>query len=409
VKRFRYIARRTPGDLEEGVLAAESIEAVARVLTARGLFLVSVKAVDGETRAKGLLARSIRLGQKRWRLSDQALFARQLADLLSGGLTIDGALAVLEGQARNAVTKSTLGELHTAVREGQSLSVALDGQEESFPRTLVSAVRAGEASGALEEVLESVAELLEQEDSILRKVREALTYPSLVAAVAAVTLVVLFSFVIPRVTVLYQDLEQVLPLPTRILLGVSRVTVAFGLPGVVVVLVGVLLFLRELSRSERLRLGWGGFLLKIPVVGRILFLRESVRFSRILGTLVGGGVPLLDSLGHSAGAIDNPRFSEEVRALRREIHEGKRLGAAMNPREIFQGPLTAMVRVGEESGDLPSALHKAARLYERELEGVLRRATTLLEPLLILVLGLFVAFVVFAMMLPILQMDLGMG
>jgi len=405
--RFRYRAKRNPRETEEGLLAAESADAATRVLTSRGLFPLSVEEAPED--GGGSWSRALRSGRRGWPTGEQALFARQLGDLLSGGLTVDAALAVLEGQSRRADSRATVAALRDAVREGLPLSGALERQRGVFPVTLVSAVRAGEASGALEAVLQSCAELLEQEDAILRKVRDALTYPAVVGAVAIVTLVVLFSFVIPRITILYADLEQVLPLPTRVLLAMSGFVVGWGLP--VVALLGGAAFLgvREYRRAEPFRVRVGDFLLGLPAVGRILALREIVRLSRILGTLVGGGVPVLDSIRHAAGSVGNARFRREVAELRPQIHEGKRLSEAMASSETLKGPLVAMVRVGEESGDLASALEKAARLHERELDGTLRRATTLLEPALIVVLGVFVSFVVFAMMLPILQMDLGVG
>lgn len=406
MNRFRYAARRDTSELEEGVLRAESEEAVARVLRGRGLYLVSTEAVSDAGRREAGLGGAFR--RSRWGPGRQALLARQLADLLGGGLTVDAAVGILEEQASDEVTGGILRSLREAVQQGRPLSAALSDHPDQFPRGFPEAVRAGEASGALDHVLHRMADILEREDRVRTQIREAVTYPAMVACVGLATLIVLFVFVVPRITSLYQDFGQILPLPTRVLLAVSQ-GARTGLPALAIGLLLLAAGWARWRRTEANQVRWGRRLLRLPVVGTALLLREHVRFSRLFGALVDGGVPVLDSLALTSMAAGNAHYGEELRHVRRSVHEGRGLAGALAARSVFTGPMVAMVRVGETSGDLASALARAGDLFERGLDGRLKKLTTLLEPMLILLLGLVVAFVVFAMLLPILQIDLMVG
>ncbi|MFQ5599759.1 MAG: type II secretion system F family protein [Candidatus Krumholzibacteriia bacterium] len=415
MQQYRYRARRSVERLEEGVLEAESAEAAVRALTNRGMFPMSVQEVSaaagGAGSGDGRWWAAVRWAPRRnLRLGEQALVSRQLADLLEGGLTVHSALGALAEQAEKPRVRAALADLQRAVRDGQSLSDALDQQRgRIFPPMLVGTVRGGEASGSLEGVLRSVADLLDQDDALLRRVREVFTYPAFVAGVGALTLGLLFGFVIPRMTVLYEDLDQALPLPTRVLLLCGRVFSLYGIPVLLALLLTAAVTSRRALRSRALRIRLGGFLLRLPVVGKILRYREIVRFARALSTLVRGGVPVVEALELTARATGNAHFAQEILGVRTKVREGSPLAVAFRGSAALSGPLVAMVDVGEEGGRLPDSLDKSARLYERDLDSSLKRLLALLEPLLIVGLAVMVAFIVFSMMLPILQVDLGVG
>ena len=406
--RFRYTAKRTVHETEAGHLTAESKEAAAHALHERGLFPLFIGADDEEGSVSWLDTLG-RTAPRTWDRRHQALFVRELSDLLGGGLTVDAALSVLANQANRPGVRSMLSELRFSVRGGESLASAMGRQKGMLPSSLTSSVEAGEVGGGLEKLLGNVADLLEEDDRTIRSIREAVAYPALVAAVGVVTLIVLFAFVLPRIEVLYGDLGQTLPLPTRALLLSSRVVVFGGLPMVGALALAALLGFRQFDRSETFRVKVTDLCFALPVVGKVLRLREIARLSRILSSLVGGGVPALEALGHAVSGSVNARVRRDMVNVESQVRGGKALSEAMASSTLFRGSIVSLIRVGEERGDLESAFAKIADLHLRELREETARAKTLLEPLLILALGVLVSFVVFAMMLPILQLDLSVG
>ncbi|MFO7608609.1 MAG: type II secretion system F family protein [Candidatus Krumholzibacteriia bacterium] len=407
---FRYVAKTGPGQRVEGVLQGESSAGVARILVARGMFPVAVTEVRPAGGAAGrwdLGRRLLQAGRHRPLASgDLALFTRRLGDLLEAGVPMQKAVTQLHLQTRERHLRQVLGGVAERVRGGESLSGSLAACGVLFPRALVGAVEAGETGGSLVPVLQGLAALYEKDDDLRRTVRAALIYPALVLTVSLATLLVMFLYLLPRLSVLYADLGQELPGPTRLLLAISGFLAAHGtvLAAVLAAVAAALAVLR--ARSARLRRLAAVLVLRLPVLGRIILDREIVRFAHTLASLVGGGVPLMRGLWFAARTAGNAVVAEELRGFSRQVGEGASLSGVIAGSRIGDNVLVMMVQVGEEMGQLAEAIGKACRIYERGLNERMKVITTVLEPALIVAIGLVVGFIVFSMMLPIMELDL---
>ena len=411
MKRFRYHARSKTGDRLDGVVHGESAAGVVRSLLAQGVFPTDVHDAD---RPGGSLRRFLPCAShelwsrgRTFRSQDLGLFTRRLGDLLEAGVPMQWAMEQLHRQTRDRRLRAMLGAVSQRVRGGDSLSVALDAQGTAFPRSLIGAVEAGETGGGLTSILHGLAALYEKEDDLQRTVRAALLYPALVLVVSVATLLIMFLHLLPQLSTLYDDMGQDLPGPTRALIATSTWFGSHGLPaigaGVALVLAGLVAH----ARSARLQRLVADGVLRTPVLGQVVRNREIVRFAHTLASLVGGGVPLVRGLWFASRSATNPVVRDELRSFGQRVGEGASLSAALASSRLGDATLVMMVEVGEQMGSLPDALEKACRVYERELRDTMGTITTLLEPLLIVAIGLVVGFIVFSMMLPIMELELG--
>jgi len=410
MKAFRYIAKIGPDNQVEGIVEGESVSGVSRILINKGMFPVEVVEILGEGgvfRQMGIL-KGLRQRIERRPLGSQALalFTRRLGDLLDAGLPMQRAMDQLHGQTRDRVLKNVLRSVAFRVKSGESLSRALSGYGSLFPRSLIGAIEAGENGGGLITILQGLAELYEKEDDLERTLRSALLYPTLVLLISAATLVVMFTFLLPKLSVLYGDLGQELPGPTKFLIETSAFFQSFG----IFVLVGGFLLLLGLAvvhaRSPRMQKLTAAAVLKLPVVGHIVLNREIVRFSHTLASLVNGGVPLMRGLWFASRCSGNAAIVEEISGFGQRVGEGASLSQVIGESRLGESVLVMMIQVGEEMGDLAQSLEKACHVYERDLRDKMKVITTVLEPMLIVFLGLVVGFIVFSMMLPIMELDL---
>jgi type II secretory pathway component PulF len=411
MKAFRYIAKAGPEGRVEGVMEAESVDGVSRALLAKGLFPIEVSEAVG--RGSGLFGR-VGVLKGLWQrferrsLSSQslALLTRRLGDLLDAGLPMQKALAQLHLQTKERVLRRVLESVAFRVKSGESLSRALSGYGNLFPRSLIGAVEAGETGGGLIPILLSLADLYEKEDELRSAVRGAMLYPALVMLVSAATLTVMFLYLLPKLSVLYADLGQELPGPTRFLIDLSAFLQSHG----AWLLLGILIVAGTVgwfhARSPRFQRAVATGMLRIPFIGRLILNREIVRFAHTLASLVGGGVPLMRGLWFAARSSGNAAIVDELSGFGQRVGEGASLSTVLSESRIGDNVLVMMVQVGEEMGQLPESLRKATRVYERDLREKIKVVTTVLEPMLIVTLGLIVGFIVFSMMLPIMELDL---
>lgn len=404
---FRYRAKSADGEALEGVVDADTLEAATRSLVARGLFPVDVVAPEASGSGRAFLLGGERGG--RLGLNERALFLRQLGDLLAAGVSLVEALTMLGQQAESPAVARRSARLAEAVREGTSIATALEEQPGTLPDSLVAVLRAGEASGSLDAVVVSVADRLEKEASLRDEVRQALIYPAIVTVASALTLAVLFGFLIPRLSGLYVDMGQQLPAPTRLLLVTADLFRTWG--GVAVLGLGTawLIFRWRVRRSPAFAERVGAVLLDVPRLGQVVRAREVVQFAGTLSTLLKGGVPVLESLRLVTRACGNPAMARQLGDVHERVQHGASMSRALAAQPAFHGPLITMVEVGERGGRLAAALDRAAIYYGRTLESRLKDFVRFLEPALIFFLTLVVGFIVFSMMLPILELNLGVS
>lgn len=396
--RFAYKAKHGPGRTVDGELAAESRAAAAARLEAMGYSPVSIEEITGGGR---VISASRRRGRVRGR--DVTVFTRQLAGLLKAGVPILRALSTIQQQTGSPAFQSIILEIVNGVRDGMTLSDSLVRFPSVFPEVYVNMVRAGESAGLLDEVLMSLAAARESDDELRSRVLGAVAYPALVMAVGALSVFVILTFFLPRIMGLFEGLAQTLPLPTRMVLAVSGLFSHHWGWMVAVAGLGALL-LRRTLRTEAGRLAADGWLLRVPLLGRFARDTDIVRFARTLSLLVRAGISVDRALALAGNTLINRRIRAAVAGAAAEtVQLGATIAAGFRRRPDIPEFVTSMVAVGEESGHLDDALTEVGAFYQRELDRDLRLVTTLLEPLLILLVGVVVGFIIFAMLLPIFQ------
>ncbi|MBI3948227.1 MAG: type II secretion system F family protein [Armatimonadetes bacterium] len=396
---FQYKAMDVSGESVQGrVSAVDDAEALARV---RELGFLPVEVSMAREKRNGA-TESANGSRRRVSASDVTSFTRQVSDLVSAGLPIDRALAVMIEQSDNPGMAVVLAKVRDEIRGGRALSEALAEYPRLFSPMYRNMLRAGEASGQLGEVATRLAEFLEKEQVRRSHLVSAMVYPALLLSVAVLAMVFLLTFVVPRLSGVFDDLGADLPLPTVILLGITGVISRYWWA-----LLGGIGFgwvsLKGFAATEAGKRQIDGWVLRLPVTGRIAGRVVVSRFARSLGTLLGGGVPILDALEIAGQAAANRVTIAASEAIRDLVRQGEPVASAMAEVGHFPPVLRHMAAVGEETGDLPRMLLRVADSLDFEVDSAMRRLTTALEPAIVLVTGGFVGFIVLSILLPVFQ------
>ena len=337
-----------------------------------------------------------------------AIATRQLSTLLGAGLSLDTALDTVAGQVEKVQLSKALSGVREAVIQGEALHKALAVEGRIFPTIYLSMVEVGESSGTLDQSLANLADLLEEQARLQSRIMSALAYPLLMALVGCGVLLFLVGYVLPKVTRMLLELEQVLPLPTRILIATSELLQSYGwLLGLL--LIAALLFFRQWSAGDTGRETIDRWRLKLPVSGKLHLLIATSRFSRTLATLLAGGLPLLRALEVTGKLLNNRILQQAVENARHQIREGASLAEPLQKANLFPTMLTQMIAVGEQSGELEQMLTRVADSREEQIEMSINRMLALLEPVMILLMGSAVGFIVLAILLPIFQASQSLG
>ena len=332
------------------------------------------------------------------------LFTREMADLLDAGLPMDRAFSVLIEQTDSGSFNSMLSAMQGDIRAGQSLSDALSKFPREFPPLYSNMIRAGEVSGKLADVMLRLADFQEKEQVRRSQVMSALTYPAVLVSVAVLAIVFLLTFAIPRLAGVFHNLGKDLPLPTQILLSTSAVIGKFWWL-ILIVIFGMVYGFRFWTRTRQGRQTFDRLRLSVPLFGKLHQKMVSSRLVRTLGTLLSGGVPILEAMDIAAVALGNVVAEEALNDARGAVRQGETLNHAMDRSTVFLPVVRHMAAVGEETGRLPNMLLRTADTLDFEVDSALRRMTSLVEPLVVLFMGVFVGFVVMSILLPIFQIN----
>lgn len=396
---FVYRAADRRGQTIDGVMEAPDARSVVDRLQKDAYYPIRV-APHAERRTWLAFGTASRVGQR-----DLLALTQQLATLFEAGLPLDRALAILEELAPNPRVKTIVGDLLVSVRGGASLSEALGKHHpRPFSRLYINMVRAGEKGGVLEVTLRRLAEFLEARAAFAEAVVSALAYPAVIAAVGIGAIVFLMTFVIPRFATIFADLGQAVPLPTQILLSVSAIIQQYWWAGVLLILAAVLAW-RVWTGTPEGRLQWAQTLLRLPLAGRLTMKVETARFTRTLGTMLKSGVPVMGALAVVGDMMTNQAIGRSVDRLAAGVKRGGTIAAGMQAEARFPALAIHMVRVGEETGRLEEMLLKVAETFEADVRTELKRVLGLLEPAIILGMGVLVAFIVVAMLLAIFSIN----
>lgn len=390
---YQYNIRDASGSSFGGTSEAENEDILRQRLTEQGFTVLDIKQIKG--------------GQKKVRTfggvkkNELSIMCRQFSTMHDAGVNLVRCLSVLADQATNPRLKAVLSDVRTEVEGGQTLTRALEKYPTIFDRLFVGLVNAGEVGGALEESLQRLSQFLESEVSLRRKIKSAMTYPMLILSFAAMVVIGLMTFVLPKFMVLFDDLGMKdLPGPTAILKATSNFMVTKWYWVVVFTVIFIVAF-RLFLRTKIGRRLFDKLKLKAPVFGPLNHKVALARFSRTLSTLLSSGVNILPAMETVAGTVSNDILSDAILQARASIREGERIGDPLARSRMFPPMVVQMITIGEESGALDPMLAKVADFYEGEVDAAIESLTSAIEPVLIVTLGVVVGFIVIALFLPL--------
>lgn len=391
---FKYRAITSGKQVIEGNKEATSKAALIKELKKSGHIVLEVRDVGGHRRKPSSR-----------RLSKRALlsFLQELATLLEGGIPLDKSLQIIAHSQKNNALRDISEGILNSVKRGKSLAASLSQYPRTFPEVYVSMVRAGEEGGVLPQVLQRLAAFLERTIKVREDVSSALLYPILLAIVGVLSIVTIILYVIPKFSVIFQDMGVALPFSFQFLMFLNYFVKFYGW-ALVAVIIAIYLINRRRLKSGAKNVKTARKTLKIPLIGRLFWDIEVARFTRTLGTLLENGVPLLKSLDISKGVLSNAYLAGIVENTKTDIKKGSTLSASLDNKNFFPGTTTHLIIVGEETGRLGPMLLKVAENLESEVERSVKKLVALVEPLLILVMGLVIAVIVISMLMAIFSM-----
>ena len=397
--KFTYSAKKGPQEKVSGVIEAKGrLQAIA-VIEEKGLFPISIEEItDGKLSGTGVFS------VKRMRLKELMVFPRQFSNLIESGLTIAHALNIITKQTANPALRNTFADIGERIKDGSTFSEALSSHPGQFSQYYCAVIKAGEISGSLETVLARLADFSEQEERTRSDILAALTYPALIVSVGFITIYALLVYAVPQLTSMFEEAGEALPLPTQLLINTSGALRHYW--WLLLLFIGTVFFVIKRGKSRNEKLFWDKLLLNIPLAGKIILKSEMAHFSRMLSLLMESGVSIIVALDVVNNTVVNNVIKSEIKNIVADIKDGASLSQAVKKSVYFPDYVVSIINVGEEAGTLEKSLKRIAVSYEEELGRLTRALTSLLEPVIILVMGLVVGFIVTAMLLPIFQINL---
>lgn len=399
--RFVYEAKTSPKDVIKGTLVADNKSTAIQKISRMGYYLLSIEEeAESLNRSKSYTAYfSDKISIKN--ITD---FTRQLSDLLEAGITIAKALDILHDQTQNKRFKKIILDIRDYCVSGNPLSDALTRHPRVFSNLYMNMVRSGETGGMLDSILKRLSDFYEKQLDIQTKIRTALAYPILMMVVGLTTIIVLITFVMPKMTVMFSDFGQALPIPTQILLGISSIIQHYWLI-LILFIAGITMTIIKIYNTPQGKFAIDRFKLNSPILGQMITKVEIARFARTLATLLDNGVPILSALQIVLETMGNAVIKEEIEKAAVAVKEGASLAQGLSGARSIPPAVMNMIAIGEEGGHVEKSLLKVALGYERESDEAIKIMMSLIEPLLILTLGIIVGFIVISMLLPIFEMN----
>jgi general secretion pathway protein F len=399
---FRYEAVDAGGSTRKGVVNADSPRAARADLRTQGLTPLTVEAIAAQVDESGA-ARSRGFGERLSQV-ELALFTRQLASLLEAGLPLEQAFTALLEQAERPYMRDLIASIRAEVMGGASFSAALSRHPRDFAEIYRGLVASGEQIGQLARVLSRLADYIERRNALVQKVRLAFTYPAIVTVVAFAIVIFLLTYVVPQIVSVFANTKQKLPFLTVMMLAISDFVRAYGIY-VAILLIGAFWLWRRALRNPELKRRWHTWLLNAPIYGKFERSLNTARFASTLAITTGSGVPILRALDTSRDTLSNVAMRELVEQATASVREGVSLARALSVQKHFPPMLVHMIRAGEVTGELPAMLERAANSQQADLERRTLTIAGLLEPVLILAMGLVVLLIVLAVLMPIIEIN----
>lgn len=393
---FKYRAMNSSGNKIEGSYEAKSESEVIDMITANGYYPLKVEEVIQSSNVEFSF-------MQRVTTKDIAIFCRQFYTMLDAGVTINSALSILSNQITNAKLREAVRVVGEDVKKGVTLSEAMAKHEGVFPSLLITMIEAGEVSGNLDEIMLRMSTHFEKENKINNKVKGAMTYPAILSVVCVLVVIFLITYIMPTFMDMFNEAGTVLPISTKMLIAISNFIGAHYI-AIIITLTIITVALSYYAKTEHGKYTVSTLKLKIPVIKT---LNEKIivsRFSRTLSTLLASGVSIGQALEIISGIVGNKLASDALINIRERVFRGEGLNTPIRDSKIFPEMLAVMVKIGEETGNLDDILEKTADFYDEEVEIAIQTATTLIEPTLIIVMGVVVGFIIISIMLPLFSM-----
>ncbi|MDH5669987.1 MAG: type II secretion system inner membrane protein GspF [Nitrospira sp.] len=409
---YHYRGYRNDGGAAAGIIDAENAKVARLKLRKDGVFPTDV-VEQGHTSARRQEGTHVKATYQpghsaTLKANDLALMTRQFATLLVAGLPMVEALGVLVDQSEKKSTKALFADIREQIRGGKSLSAVLESHEKDFSPIYVHMVRAGEASGALDQILFRLTEFLEKQLALKNKIITAMLYPVFVLVIATLILFFLLTFVVPRITDVFVQQQQALPWPTVAMMSISSFFADYWV-GILGILIGGALLLRRVIQTEKGRIAADRLILRLPLIGDVARMVSISRLAGTLSTMLTSGVQLLDALDVSKRVMNNRVLEEAVEGARQNIREGETIADPLKRSGEFPALVTHLIAVGERSGEMEEMLRRVSQIYDSEVERIITRATSLLELVMIFGMAIIVFFIVVAILLPIFEMGQMVG
>ena len=395
---FYYKAKKKNGETILGQIDAQTKEQAIELISEKGLLPITIE----EKHSTGNPPEVNRFG--RIKLKDLNMFTRQLISLLNAGISLLRALEIIESQTPGPYFKSVIKHIIFKIREGKNFSESLTEFRNIFSPLYVTMVRAGEESGNLNSLLTNIARYQQRQQEINVKVRSALAYPCLMLVFGLGSVIFILMYVMPKISVLFTSVGQSLPLPTMIIIKVSEM-VRNGWVWLVGVILGAIVLNKIIAQSQKGRSIFSHFKLNVPILGELILKVELARFCRTFQLLLSAGIPILRSFQITLPILKNDLIKEYLSRCQDALSSGHSLGETLKQFPVIPAMMGHLIAVGEETGSLADSLSEVANTYEEETDEVIKLLTTFLEPLLIILVGSVIVFIVIAMLLPIFQLD----
>lgn len=401
---FKYKAKKSLDETVEGVIYAASLEEALQRLEGEGIVPINIQAKD-EPQSKAF-KKSARIFSAGWGLKKIALFTQKLYNLTKSNVELLTALILLEQDSKDRFEKQLLGSIIKNVKDGLPLSECLGRNPDCFSSMYVDLIRAGEGSGQLKDSLAQLVAYLKRLEGLKLRIQQALAYPIFMVFVGGLTIFVMLSFIFPRLAGMFDDFQAALPLPTQILLSTSDFFKSYWM-FIAFALAGCFAALKQLYKKNKAFFSFLRY--RLPMIGKIVYKQSAANFSNSLSVLLKSGVSLLTALGIAAPIIGNPRYVSQLKEAAEAIKSGASFSQALERFKIFPDFFVQMIKVGEAGGRLDSVLADIAASYEEEIESDLKIISSLIEPVIILLLGLVIGGMVMAMLLPIFSINALVG
>jgi len=402
---YEYNALNINGKTVTNIIDADSIASARQKLRTANIFPISIKEVYDTGPAKEFrLSFLTKFFLPKVKSAELSIMTRQLATLLGAGFPLVSALYTLVPQTRSHSFKRILSQIKDAIEEGSSFGAALSQYPEVFSDIYINMVRSGESSGTLELVLERLADISERQQNLSNRIRAALAYPILMFFIGTIVLFVLLTYIVPSITSIFMDMGQQLPAPTRFLIATSK-HLKSGWWIIILFFVIAIIAVKRIIKTDKGKFWYDKIMLSMPGIGSLIKKISVARFSSTLGTLLENGVPLLSALGIVKNIVGNQLIANSISYAADEVEKGNSLGKSLSASDLFPPISLQMIQVGEQSGQLEGMLNKVAMMYEIEVQNTIVGLTALLEPAIILFMGVIVGFIVLSICLPIFEMN----